>query len=43
MKKVIDKAKRSKALSEGKLVENVSKNAHSFLEIIPLIRSPSFT
>ena len=36
MKKVIDRGKRSKALSEGKLVENTSKNPHSFLEISPM-------
>ena len=33
MKKVIDRGKRSKALSEVKLVENISKNLQSFLEI----------
>ena len=34
--KVIDKGKRSKTLSEVKLVENISKNLQSFLEIIPV-------
>ena len=33
MKKVINRGKRSKALSEVKLVENISKNLQSFLEI----------
>ena len=33
MKKVIDRGKRSKALSEVKLVENKSRNSQSFLEI----------
>ena len=32
-KKVIDRGKRSKTLSEVKPVENVSKNLQSFLEI----------
>ena len=32
MTKVIDRAKRSKTLSEVKLVENISKNLQSFLE-----------
>ena len=35
MKKVIDRGKRSKALSEA-LVENISKNLQSFLEIRPV-------
>ena len=35
-KKVIDRGKRSKTLSEVKLVENISKNPQSFLEIIPV-------
>ena len=35
MKKVIDKEKRSKTLSEVKPVENISKNLQSFLEISP--------
>ena len=34
-KKVIDRGKRSKTLSEAKLVENISKNPQSFLEISP--------
>ena len=33
MKKVINSGKRSKALSEVKLVKNISKNPKSFLEI----------
>ena len=32
-KKVINRGKRSKTISEGKPVENVSKNVQSFLEI----------
>ena len=32
-KKVIDREKRSKTLSEVKPVQNISKNLHSFLEI----------
>ena len=32
-KKVIDRGKRSKTLSEVKPVENISKNLQSFLEI----------
>ena len=36
MKKVIDRGKRSKTLSEVKPVENISKNLQSFLEIIPV-------
>ena len=36
MKKVIDRGKRSKTLSEVKLVENISKNPQSFLEISPV-------
>ena len=35
MKKVIDRGKRSKALSEVKSVENILKNLQSFLEISP--------
>ena len=35
MKKVIDRGKRSKALSVVKPVENIIKNQHSFLEISP--------
>ena len=34
-KKVIDRGKRSKTLSEVKQVENISKNLQSFLEIRP--------
>ena len=33
MKKVINRGKRSKTLSEVKPVENISKNLQSFLEI----------
>ena len=33
MKKVIDRGKRSKTLSEIKAVENIRKNPQSFLEI----------
>ena len=33
MKKVINRGKRSKTLSEVKQVENISKNLQSFLEI----------
>ena len=36
MEKVIDKGKRSKTLSEVKLVKNISKNLQSFLEISPV-------
>ena len=35
-KKVIDRGKRSKTLSEVKSVENISKNLRSFLEISPV-------
>ena len=35
MKKVVDRGKRNKALSEVKPVENISKNLQSFLEISP--------
>ena len=35
-KKVIDRGKRSKTLSEVKPVENVSQNLQSFLEISPM-------
>ena len=33
MKKVIDRGKKSKTLSEVKPVENINKNLQSFLEI----------
>ena len=33
MKEVVDRGKRSKTLSEIKLIKNVSKNPQSFLEI----------
>ena len=36
MKKVIDRGKKSKTLSEVKPVENISKNLQSFLEISPV-------
>ena len=36
MKKMIDRGKRSKTLSEVKPVENVSKNLQNFLEISPV-------
>ena len=35
-KKVINRAKRSKTLSEVKPIENISKNLQSFLEIRPV-------
>ena len=35
-KKVIDRGKRSKALSEVKQVENLNKNLQSFPEIGPM-------
>ena len=36
MKKVIDRGKRNRTLSEVKTVENISKNPQSFLEISPV-------
>ena len=36
MKKVINRGKRSKTLSEVKPAENITKNAESFLEISPV-------
>ena len=36
MKKVIDRGKRSKTLSEVNPVENISKNLQVFLEISPV-------
>ena len=36
MKKVIDRGKRSKTLSEVKPVENISNNLQSFLQISPV-------
>ena len=36
MKKVIDRGKRSKTLSEVKPVGNINKNLQSFLEISPM-------
>ena len=35
LKKVIDRGKRSKTVSEVKPVENINKNLQSFLEISP--------
>ena len=35
-KKVIDRGKRSKTLSEVKPLENISKNQQSFIEISPV-------
>ena len=37
MKKVIDRGKRTKTLSEVKLIENIRKNPQSFLEISPIL------
>ena len=36
MKKVIDRGKRSKTLSEVKPVKNINKNLKTFLEISPI-------
>ena len=36
LKKVNDRGKRCMVLSEAKLVENISKNPQSFLEISPV-------
>ena len=36
MKKVIDRGKRSKTMSEVKSVKNISKNLRSFLGISPV-------
>ena len=36
LKKVIDRGKRSKTMSEVKPVENINKNMQSFLEISPM-------
>ena len=36
LKKVIDRGKRIKTLSEVKPVENINKNLKSFLEISPM-------
>ena len=36
-KKVIDREKRSKTLSDVKSVENIIKNPKSFLEISPVL------
>ena len=37
-KKVINRGKRSKTLSEVKLVKRIGKNPHSFLQISPVRR-----
>ena len=42
MKKVTDRGKRSKILSEVKPVENISKNPQSFLEISPVQKEVAF-
>ena len=42
MKKMIDRGKKSKTLSEVKPVKNKSKNLQSFLEIIPCKRKSFF-
>ena len=42
MKKVVDRGKRSKRLSEVKSVENISKNLQSFLEIFKVSGLHSF-
>ena len=36
MKKVIDRGKRSKTLSEVKPVQNISKNPQNFVEVSPV-------
>ena len=36
MKKVVDRGKRSKTLSEVNLIKNMSKNLQSFLDISPV-------
>ena len=38
MKKVINRGKRSKTLSEVKQVENISKNLQSFLDMSPVLK-----
>ena len=43
MKKVINRGKRSKTLSEVKLAENISKNLQSFLEISPVQKEALFS
>ena len=43
MKKVIDRGKRSKTLSEVKPVENISRNLQSFLEMSPVQKGKSFS
>ena len=42
MKKVIDREKRSKTLSEAKPIENMSKNLQSLLEISPVQKEVLF-
>ena len=43
MKKVIDREKRSKTLSEVKPIENMSKNLQSLLEISPVQKKVLFS
>ena len=43
MKKVIDREKRSKTLSEAKPIENMSKNLQSLLEISPVQKEVLFS
>ena len=43
MKKVIDRGKKGKTLSEVKAVENISKNLQSFLDMSLAKGNPSFT
>ena len=43
MKKVIDRGKGIKTLSEVKLVENINKNLQSFLEISPMQKEVLFS
>ena len=43
MKKVIDREKRSKTLSEVKPIENMSKNLQSLLEISPVQKEVLFS
>ena len=38
LKKVIDRGKRSKTLTEVKAAENINKNLQSFLEINPMLK-----
>ena len=43
MKKVNDRGKRTKTVSEAKPVENISKNPQSFLEISPVQKKVPFS